>query len=180
MPPNRSQRARDAKVVEILDLAEKQLLAGGFNGMSVAGIARELGIAANTVYWYFPSKDHLLVAVVERLMQRTLQAKPPHSAGLARQAIYFVDRLSEDRRARIALQERAAHSTVAADLDATVRAGMRAMLTGGLKERLPAAAATDAADAFLATVEGALALDMPKKERDRVLTLVLERLAGTA
>src|SRR5258708_23998933 len=97
MPSNRAARLRDEKVVEILDLAEVQLLAGGYSAMSVAAIARTLGIAPNTIYWYFPSKDHLLAAVVERLMTRAVQAKPPHAAGVEQHALYFVHRPRELR-----------------------------------------------------------------------------------
>jgi AcrR family transcriptional regulator len=178
MPPNRSKRERDDKMVEILAIAEAQVMAGGYAGMSVAAIGRELGIAPNTVYWYFPSKDHLFVAVVERMMVRTVADKPPHSAGLVKQALYFVDRLIETRPARVALQERAAQSELAAELERNFRQAMRSMLAGGLREKLPSARAEAAADAFLATVEGVLALDMGKKERDRVLTLVLQRLSS--
>jgi len=176
VPPNRAKRQRDEKVVEILDLAESQLLDGGYSAMSVAAIARRLGIAANTIYWYFPSKDQLFVDVVERLMRRSVEAKPPHNAGLVKQALYFVDRLSELRPARVALHERAGQSQLVANFEALFRQGMRSMLTGGLRERLPASRAEAAADAFRATVEGVLALDLPKRERDDVLTLVLERL----
>jgi hypothetical protein len=56
---------------------------------------------------------------------------------------------------------------------------MRSMLTGGLQEKLPADRAEAAADAFLATVEGVLALDVSKKERDAVLTLVLNGLTAS-
>ena len=178
MPPNRARRQRDEKMVEILGLAEAQLLGGGYSAMSVAAIARGLGIAANTIYWYFPSKDHLFVAVVERLMRRTVEAKPPHAAGLVKQALYFVDRLSELRPARVALHERAGQSELVANFETLFREGMRSMLTGGLREKLPPARAEAAADAFRATVEGVLALDLPKKERDQILTLVLERLSG--
>jgi AcrR family transcriptional regulator len=179
MPSNRSDRERDEKVVEILDLAESQLLGGGYSAMSVAAIARNLGIAANTIYWYFPSKDQLFVAVVERLMRRVVEDKPPHEAGLEQQALYFVDRLSELRPARVALHERAGRSELVASFEMLFREGMRSMLTGGLQEKLPADRADAAADAFLATVEGVLALDVSKKERDAVLTLVLNGLTAS-
>ena len=178
MPPNRTTRPRQDKEEESLDLAESQLRAGGYARMSVAAIARELGIAANTIYWYFPSKDHLLVAVVHRLVHRALEAKPPPAAGLARQAIYFVDRLADMRPARIALHERVGQSELVAACDAEFRAGMRMMLTGGLRAMMPAPDAEAAASAFLATAEGVLALDLPKKQRDPILNLVLERLTS--
>jgi len=180
MPPNRPDREREEKIEEILDAAEAQLLAGGYSAMSVAAIARRLRIAANTIYWYFPSKDRLLVAVLDRLMRRVVERKPPHAAGLVRQALYFVDQLAEFRAALLALRERAGQSQEVADFEAHFRFGVRTMLTSGLQAELPAREAVAAAEAFGATVEGALALNLPKKERDRVLTLVLRRLMSGA
>jgi hypothetical protein len=105
-------------------------------------------------------------------------SKPPHSAGLVKQALYFVDQLAEFRTARLALQERASQSRLVAEFEAHFRFGLRSMLTGGLAESLPPREAAAAAEAFRATVEGVLALDLPKPERDPLLTLVLERLLG--
>jgi len=47
---------------EILALAQARLREGGYEALSVAALARELGLAQNAIYWYFPSKDHLFVA----------------------------------------------------------------------------------------------------------------------
>jgi AcrR family transcriptional regulator len=143
----------------------------------VAAVARHLRIAPNTIYWYYPSKDHLFIAVLERLMYRTVEAKPPHRAGLVKQALWFVDRLAAMRVARVALHERAAQSPMVAEFEAKFRSLLRSMLMGGLRETVPGNHVEAAADAFRATVEGVLALDLPKTERDRVLTLILEKLA---
>jgi AcrR family transcriptional regulator len=180
MPPTRPGRKRADKRAEVLDLAEAQLQEGGYAAMSVAAIARKLRIAPNTVYWYFPSKDHLFIAVLERLMLRTVQAKPPHDAGIVKQALWFVDRMSAMRTARVALHERAASSPMVGEFEAGFRQLLREMLMGGLRQSLPAERVEPAADAFRATVEGVLALDLPKAERDQVLTLVMENLLRPA
>ncbi|MEA2447967.1 MAG: hypothetical protein QOK47_1604, partial [Actinomycetota bacterium] len=72
MPKTRSGVDRDQKMTEILDATERQLRAGGYNAVSVAGIARELGLAHNAIYWYFPSKDHLMVAAFEHIVKKLL------------------------------------------------------------------------------------------------------------
>lgn len=64
MPLARTGVDREAKLEEILAAAERRLVAGGYAHMSVAAIARELGLVQNSIYWYFPSKDHLFVAVL--------------------------------------------------------------------------------------------------------------------
>ncbi len=81
MPKTRHAVDRDEKVEEILAIAERRLRDGGFEALSVAAIARELGVAQNAIYWYFPSKDHLFVAVLERMLQEIAARKPSGKAG---------------------------------------------------------------------------------------------------
>ena len=64
MPANRPHVDRDAKAAEILDAAEVLLLSDGYEAMTMASVARAAGISSNAVYWYFPSKDELLAAVL--------------------------------------------------------------------------------------------------------------------
>ena len=85
MPRTRSDVNRVDKINEILDAAERQLLAGGYAELSMVATARELNVAQNAVYWYFPTKDHLFVAVLDRLQAKVLARKPPASRGLAEQ-----------------------------------------------------------------------------------------------
>src|SRR5207244_9299023 len=116
MPRTRHEIDRDDKVDEMLDAAERRLLGGGYAAMSVASIARQLGVAQNSVYWYFPSKDDLFVAVLRRLLARTLAAKPP-AGGLKRQVLWFADRLYELSPLRATVRERAKHSDVVAGFE---------------------------------------------------------------
>src|SRR6266567_4137127 len=96
MPRTRRDVDREAKVAEVLDAAEKQLLEGGFEALSVAGVARQVGVAQNAVYWYFPSRDHLFVAALERILHRAVGAKkPPHDSDPSVMALWFVDRLGQ-------------------------------------------------------------------------------------
>src|SRR5258708_25181536 len=176
-PATRKASAKEAKQDEILDLAVRRLTQGGYAGLSVIGIARDLGVAANTIYWYFPSKDHLFVAAMQRLSMRIVQAKPPHAAGFATQAFWFVDRLAELRPVRMAVHERARASELVAEYERGFQAQLRAMLEGGLRENLPSDEVDDAADLFLATVEGLLVTDRTKPYRRRVLDRLLRGLS---
>src|SRR5207244_4131402 len=117
MPRTRHEIDRDDKVDEMLDAAERRLLGGGYAAMSVASIARELGVAQNSVYWYFPSKDHLFVAVLRRILTRTLAAKPPAGKGLQRQVLWFTDRLYDFSPLRVTLRDRAGQSALVADFE---------------------------------------------------------------
>jgi AcrR family transcriptional regulator len=52
----------------ILDTASELFSSAGYRATDLGGIARRMGLARNSLYRYFPSKDHILVAVVEREM----------------------------------------------------------------------------------------------------------------
>lgn len=53
---------------EILDAALHLLDEGGPTAASVRGIAAKVGVAPNAVYTYFPGKDAVIKALVERLL----------------------------------------------------------------------------------------------------------------
>jgi Transcriptional regulator len=57
---------RDERRQRILETARSAFAEEGFAGTSMAGIAQSVGMAAGTIYNYFPSKEALLVAVFER------------------------------------------------------------------------------------------------------------------
>lgn len=67
-PERRRGRGRVLTETEILDAAEALLDEGGLDAVSVRGIANRLGVAPNAIYTYFPGKDALLEALVERLL----------------------------------------------------------------------------------------------------------------
>src|ERR687895_1279768 len=93
MPRTRTDTNRETKVAEILEAADRRLREGGYEALSVAAIARELGLAQNAVYWYFPSKDHLFVAALERMLRDVVARKPPRQPSLERKVLWFVEQL---------------------------------------------------------------------------------------
>jgi len=56
----RREREKQERRAAILAAAEQVIIARGFAEASVDGIAREAGLAAGTVYLYFPNKEALL------------------------------------------------------------------------------------------------------------------------
>jgi AcrR family transcriptional regulator len=69
--------ARQAAVVEqLVTAAAEEARAGGYDGLSVRGVARRAGVAPATAYTYFASKDHLLAEVLWRRLQ-ALEVPPP-------------------------------------------------------------------------------------------------------
>lgn len=176
MPKTRTELDRDAKVAEILDAAETRVREGGYGALSVVGIARELGRAQNAVYWYFPTKDHLFVAVVERMLRDIVARKPPHRGGIERQVTWFVDQLAELEPVRSAMQEQARVSPVVSEFVADVDATWRRMLTNVLADRLPDDRREVAVDALLATITGALDRRLPAARRRQVVRYAIDRL----
>ncbi len=58
------ERARAELTREIKEQARRQLAAAGAQQLSLRAVARELGMASSAVYRYFPSRDHLLTALI--------------------------------------------------------------------------------------------------------------------
>ncbi len=63
------ERRRTARRDSILAAARKVFQRQGFDGGTVADIAREAGVASGTVYLYFPSKLDLFAALNARLFE---------------------------------------------------------------------------------------------------------------
>ena len=189
MPKTRREVEREDKVAEILEAAERQLRGGGYEALSVAGVAlqallrnplasRELGIAQNSVYWYFPSKDHLFVAALQRMFGKIVANKPPAHRGLMNEVLWFVDQLHELYPLRAAMREQARRSEVVAGFERQLDDTLRLMLTNALRPHVPAKDLPSGVDAFNATVQGTYARDMDQVERRRLLRFTFERLFG--
>ena len=66
------ERSRD----EILDAASRMMSVRGFDGTSIADIARESGLPNSSIYWHFNSKMGILAAVMERGAERFFASVP--------------------------------------------------------------------------------------------------------
>jgi AcrR family transcriptional regulator len=173
----RTKIDREAKVEEILDLAERRLREGGYEQLSVAALARELGLAQNAVYWYFPAKDDLFVAVLRRMLEDLAARKPRVDVGHRRRILWFTDQLEPLSRLRPALRERAQRSEVASDFLEELEALLSRMLANGLRgEGVPEEDLPLAVEAFRSAVEGTYAKGMSRARRRKVLEYVLDRL----
>ncbi len=56
----------------ILGAARKRFLAEGVDGASLRAIAKDAGTSIGMVYYYFPTKDELFMAVVEQIYEKLL------------------------------------------------------------------------------------------------------------
>jgi TetR/AcrR family transcriptional regulator, cholesterol catabolism regulator len=176
MPPTRPQVSRDQKMGEILELAEASLREGGYEALSVAGIARKLGLAQNAVYWYFPSKDHLFVATLERMLRDIAARKPRHDVDRVDRILWFTDQFEPLSHLRPAMNERAGSSEVVRQFVDELEALLQRMLANTLGGEVPEKDLPLAVQTFRATVEGTMVKGMGKRERRKVLRFALAQL----
>jgi AcrR family transcriptional regulator len=178
VPKTRQAVSRDEKVGEILALSERKLREGGYEALSVAAIARELGLAGNAIYWYFPSKDHLFVAALERMLHEIASRKPSREVGEVERILWFTDQFQALSDLRGAMNERARTSQVVADFVTELDALLSRMLSNALRDHVPAKELPVAVETFRATVEGTFVKGLDKRARRKVLRFTLERLMG--
>ncbi len=176
MPQARTEIDRDTKVDEILAAAESRLIAGGYEAMSVAAISRDLGIAQNSIYWYFRSKDDLFLAVLQRLLARLATKKPPQDRGISTQVLWAADRMYELAPVRAELRRRAAHSGKVGAFQAEVDALIRRLLVQGIEPHVATHELDLAASTFLATVEGVLNMELPRRRRHQLIEFAFYRM----
>jgi AcrR family transcriptional regulator len=78
--PRSTARARRARGSlspdEILRTTQELVHRDGLDALSMPVLARELGAGVTSIYWYFRSKDELLVALAERVTEELYAALP--------------------------------------------------------------------------------------------------------
>jgi AcrR family transcriptional regulator len=169
VPRTRRDIDRDEKVGEIVDAAVAALRTGGYGSLSVAAIARDLGLSPNSIYWYFPTKDDLFVAAVRRIVAEILAGKPPRRRRLDSRILWFIEQLDDVEHLRSALYERAHESPVVSGYVAEIEAGQQRMLVNVLRGRVPDAELAVAAATLLATIQGVGVQKLRGSDRRRVI-----------
>ena len=99
MPSNRQEVENNVKKQEIRDSARQMFLAFGYEKTSLAKIAKHAGVTANTIYWYFKSKEELFASVVEEIIQAFLTAFKTRKSESLRDNILWVISVLEVSRA---------------------------------------------------------------------------------
>jgi AcrR family transcriptional regulator len=141
MPYRRTEnvaRKLEARHDAILTAARELAAEGGMAAVQIAPVAQRAGIAAGTVYRYFPSKTELVAALVEALsaaeieaLQRAADAAPGPLSALAAVIATFAARALRQRRLIFALIA----EPVEAEVDAA-RVAYRGALAAALAARI--------------------------------------------
>jgi AcrR family transcriptional regulator len=172
---------RDQKVAEILDAAETRLRGGGdLDALSIAGIARELDLSPNSVYWYFPSKDELVIAAVRRMLEDTFSRKPSARWGVERQILWLVEQLEGLDPLRIALHERARRSKTVEQYMEELRASSHDLLANALRGQVREEDLDTAVEALLAAIDGVALRRLGPDDRRRVISYATRHLTGNS
>jgi AcrR family transcriptional regulator len=184
---------RDAIIAAARQIAAE----GGMAAVQIAAVAARAGIAAGTVYRYFPAKTDLVAALLEEIaateigaLRRAAAGAPGPLSALSAALVTFAVRALRERRLAFA----AIAEPVDAELDAA-RLAFRQSLAAEFGTRIAAAVAQSRLpeqDAALAAAAltglliegliGPLAPDASGRERDIVqsLTLTALRALGVA
>jgi AcrR family transcriptional regulator len=165
MPRTRPELDRAEKETAILAAAEHQLETGGYAALSVAA-----------VYWYFPSKDHLFVATVERMGERAFEVKHRATGDWTAALLAVVDALASLYPLLPAIRERATVSPVVRRFERALLSRFRAMLTAALAADVDPEDVDMAAETILSAVIGAYATGLSRTRRTAVLRQLVERL----
>jgi len=86
---------------QILDAAEKVFIQRGFNKARMDDIVTESGLSKGALYWYFKSKDEIILALMDRFFSGEMQAEEEliSNEGDARQQLEaFFDAAFDDVR----------------------------------------------------------------------------------
>jgi AcrR family transcriptional regulator len=179
MPRTRPELDREDKIAEILEVAEGRLWEGGFEALSMAGIARDLGLAQNAIYWYFPSRAALFVAVLRRILEGIAARKPRGKLDVVERILWWTDQFAPVYVFHPAMQEQARESPIAADFVRQLDEVLNGMLANAFEGRVSEPELPLAIDSFRATVTGAYARGLSRQRRRKLLAFALERLLGT-
>ena len=189
-------RRLHARQNAIVAAARDTAAEGGMAAIQMAAVATRAGIAAGTVYRYFPGKVELVGALIASVSERELaatqraaEAAPGPLSALAAAVATFAARALRDRRlawaviaepvdAEIDAMRIVYRKAFAAQLEGLIRA---AIAGGHLPEQDAALAAPALVGALLEGLIGPLAPDAgddPAKARAAVQTLTLFALRG--
>ncbi len=178
---NKRPQAADEKRDEIVAAARNLFIEGGYEATSMNRLAKEAGVAANTIYWYFDDKDDVLVAVLSAVMA---DVWPMYQAvsdePIAARVLWIVQRLTEMRGLVTTVHARVPHSPAVAEWHNNFH-----LLTGSLfRAELEAAGVspeTVDAEVMIAvfTVEGLLMHARDESEQRSVCETLASRWPST-
>jgi TetR/AcrR family fatty acid metabolism transcriptional regulator len=100
----RPRTKEDGRREEIVRAALRLILKTGYNSVTLADIAEQVGVSKGLISYYFPKKDDVFVAVLERIVERlTTDFQSFYSAdapAAEKLKMIFVNLFGNEKRAR--------------------------------------------------------------------------------
>ncbi|ABK69862.1 TetR/AcrR family transcriptional regulator [Mycolicibacterium smegmatis] len=174
MAPKRPQAAAE-KRAEIVAAARRLFIDAGYDATPMSRLAKEAGVAPNTIYWYFPDKDEVLIAVLEAVMADVWpQYEEIASQPIAARLLWIVGKLTEMSRLVTTVHARVEHSAAVAEWHQNFHT-----ITGSLLQFELQAAGVPAPDAEVMigvfTVEGLLMHDHDEAQQRAIIDALASR-----
>lgn len=177
MARNKRDIDRQSKQDEIVAVARRLFLEEGYEAASMARVAREAGVAANTLYWYFTDKDALLIAVLNGLVLEALAAHAGVQAmPLKEQLLWLIARFEQAHRLVLTVHARLEASESVRTWHDQFHGMLEGMMIGQLTARgMAAEEATITATAGMFIVEGLLSHPHTARQREQVIAWLVGR-----
>jgi len=116
MARNKRPQAADEKRAEIVEAARRLFIDAGYDASPMSRLAKEAGVAPNTIYWYFGDKDDVLLAVLTAVMADVWpQYQDVASEPLADRLFWVVRQLISMSRLVTTVHARVEHSPAIAE-----------------------------------------------------------------
>jgi TetR/AcrR family transcriptional regulator, cholesterol catabolism regulator len=181
MPKTRPHTPRTEKVDALLDAAEQLFAERGFDRTSTSRLAKAAGVSERTLYWYFPTKDHVLCAVVRRASDRLVgelrSSGWPDAADPAGSMFALLQAMRSMRHLIPAFHQRAEVSEhVAATRDSFRAANDRTLSATFRSAGVPEAQLEPSINILLAFADGVLLRNIEGAELERAVRELVSRL----
>ena len=182
MPRNRQQIPKAERESALLEQATQLFTAKGYRGTRVAEIGRAAGIASAAVHWYFPTKDDLFAAVLERVFGEAIAEVEASESAPRDRLEAFLSKTQGYRGLHREAYERMGESEALRSLYLGLLQWLEDLLLQAVSARLPEGADTDPiADTAHVLLEGML---ISVRELDRpvgdLIDMVIDALVATA
>jgi len=161
----------DIKKKELEETAARLFMEDGFEATSMNRISRALGVAPNTLYWYYASKDELLVGVLNRLLSDTLKQIPSVTGkSIEEQMGWVLQQFEQSRALMTTVHSRLNQSLVIHDWHDQFHSFLETLVVRSLKAHGVCDQRADTlATVAIFLIEGLLAHPHSEKQRSDIL-----------
>lgn len=177
MARNKRPQAADEKRAEIVTAARQLFIDAGYDATSMSRLAKEAGVAPNTIYWYFGDKDDVLIGVLDAVMADVWpQYQEVAGDPIAARLLWVVGKLTEMSRLVTTVHARVEHSPAVAEWHRNFHAITGSMFRFELENAGVSAQTVDAEVMIgIFTVEGLLMHPLDENEQRAICDAVASR-----